>query len=283
MAEAQYDPRYLRGIEQFNERNFFESHEILGIALAGRTGAFAAVLQGADPRGRGPAPSGTRKRPRRTRKLWASSRRYLEPYRSRHLGLDVDAFLAALSGCLAEALERPEQTAPSGPPPVWCPRSRSPPHPLLRARDKLCFPSWGSASGGKLDGRRGIGKRLVSRDDAAIGDVESRTFSKRGSTAAIAGPTGCALVDDALASDRSVAMGVLTPDWERLGELRRGPPHCLPGTHYRPLEPGRRVAQRAHFGPCARADRARVGGGEGISRGPDRAHRGATAGRRSSR
>jgi predicted metal-dependent hydrolase len=96
MPEASYDPRYLRGIEEFNHRNYFESHEIwedLWIDHRGPDREFykgliqAAVALHHWTRGnRGGALT-----------LWRRSRGYLQPYGARHLGLDLKALLDALA------------------------------------------------------------------------------------------------------------------------------------------------------------------------------------------
>lgn len=103
MPESAYHPLYLRGIEQFNCCRFFESHELweqVWIEVKGRDRLFykgliqAAValfhLNNGNVHG--------------ARKLLAGARRYLGPYRSRHLGLDLDDFLAGLSRCVEDAL-----------------------------------------------------------------------------------------------------------------------------------------------------------------------------------
>jgi len=91
----EYDPRYLRGIEQFNRRRYFDSHEIwegLWIAETGPGRSFykgliqaAVALHHLD---RGNAHGAI--------KLLRRSRRYLEPFRPRYLGLEIEGFLTSL-------------------------------------------------------------------------------------------------------------------------------------------------------------------------------------------
>jgi uncharacterized protein len=116
MADEVYHPLYLRGIAEFNRRNFFESHEVweeLWLAESGPARQFykgliqAAValyhLSHGNMHG--------------ANKLLAGSRAYLEPYRSSYLGLDVDRFLAAMDGCVAAGAEPSRQrSVPAQPP-----------------------------------------------------------------------------------------------------------------------------------------------------------------------
>lgn len=104
MAEETYHPLYLRGIEQFNRQRFFESHdswEELWIDQRGAARAFyqgliqaaAALhhLRGGNLRG--------------ARKLAAGSSGYLDRYRPKYQGLDVDRFLEEMSQCVDGALD----------------------------------------------------------------------------------------------------------------------------------------------------------------------------------
>jgi predicted metal-dependent hydrolase len=102
VSKIEYHPLYLRGIEQFNQQRYFDSHEVwedLWIDETGPSRLFykgliqAAValyhlargnLHGAD-------------------KLLEGSQRYLAPYRPWYLGLDVDGFLAAMRRCFEDA------------------------------------------------------------------------------------------------------------------------------------------------------------------------------------
>ncbi len=93
---AEYDRTYLRGIDQFNRGNYFESHEIRERIWLEEQGPARHFYQGLIQAavalhhlGRGNL--------RGARKLLARSRASLAPYRPAYLGLDVDAFLAALA------------------------------------------------------------------------------------------------------------------------------------------------------------------------------------------
>jgi uncharacterized protein len=112
MAEGVYDPLYLRGIEQFNQRNFFESHEVwedlwIGESEPSRS-FYKGLIQAAvalHHYGNGNFDG--------AKKLLLGATGLLDPYRPRHLGLDVDRFLVDLRDCLACLLTaRPPELPP---------------------------------------------------------------------------------------------------------------------------------------------------------------------------
>lgn len=100
-----YDPRYLRGIDHFNRREFFEAHEVwedLWIEVNGDRKAFyqgliqaAVALHHALRDNYGGAES-----------LYRRMCNNLDAYRPGFEGLDVDAFLARMAACCGPALER---------------------------------------------------------------------------------------------------------------------------------------------------------------------------------
>lgn len=99
MTEETYDPIYLRGIEEFNQRRYFESHETWeGLWMVERGPArrfYQGLIQAAvalHHLGRGNVHG--------ARKLVARSSAHLRPYRSQYLGLDVDTFLSELRRCM---------------------------------------------------------------------------------------------------------------------------------------------------------------------------------------
>lgn len=109
MAADDYEPLYLRGIARFNEEEFFESHEVweeLWIRERGPSRQYyKGLIQAAvslHHLGRGNL--------RGARTLLGRAENCLGAYRPGHLGLDVDAFLAALreyvSGVPATGLDR---------------------------------------------------------------------------------------------------------------------------------------------------------------------------------
>jgi predicted metal-dependent hydrolase len=108
MATATYDPLYLRGIEYFNACDFFESHEVWEELWADYEGAdrkfFQGLIQAAVALhhfGNGNI--------RGARKLYHSCRSYLEPFRPRHLGLDLEKFYRELEACFGEVLTTQEE------------------------------------------------------------------------------------------------------------------------------------------------------------------------------
>jgi predicted metal-dependent hydrolase len=103
---SDYDHRYLIGIVHFNRGDYFEAHEVwedLWHDTAGPDRRFyqgliqaaVAVYHAGNGNARG------------ARRLFHSGRRYMAAYPTRHLGLDVPAFWAALEAALAELLPDP--------------------------------------------------------------------------------------------------------------------------------------------------------------------------------
>jgi uncharacterized protein len=104
MPPAEYHPLYLGGIERFNRRDYFESHEVwedlwnveCGPAKRFYQGLIQAAValhhltngnhNGAD-------------------KLLARCCRHLGPYRPKYMGLDVERFLAELAECCSSQPE----------------------------------------------------------------------------------------------------------------------------------------------------------------------------------
>ena len=104
----EYDPRYLQGIELFNEVEFFEAHDIWEELWADYQGPSRKFYQGLIQAavclhhfGNGNI--------RGAKKLYFGCRGYLEPYQPQHLGLDVTAFLDQLAECCAEILASEEE------------------------------------------------------------------------------------------------------------------------------------------------------------------------------
>lgn len=108
MDTAEYEPLYLEGIAKFNECDYYECHELweeLWTEYRGESRKFyQGLIQAAVALyhfGNGNI--------RGARKLHASVHGYLDPYRPRHLGLDLDQFLAAFDRCLAEVAASTEE------------------------------------------------------------------------------------------------------------------------------------------------------------------------------
>ncbi len=110
-----YDPRYLKGIELFNAREFFEAHEAweeLWLELPtpdrrfyqGLIQAAAAFLKVETNSHRGAL------------SLYESARRYLEPFQPSFQGLDVTAFITAFDRCFQPLIAQPPDTPIAVPP-----------------------------------------------------------------------------------------------------------------------------------------------------------------------
>jgi predicted metal-dependent hydrolase len=103
-----YDPHYLQGIEHFNVCDFFEAHEVWEELWTDYQGPLRKFYQGLiqvavalHHFGNGNI--------RGAKKLYHSSRAYLEPYRPVCEGLDLDKLLAEMERCFAEILASTEE------------------------------------------------------------------------------------------------------------------------------------------------------------------------------
>lgn len=101
-----YHPLYLKGIEYFNACEFFESHEAWEELWANEQGParkfFQGLIQAAVALhhfGNGNLGG--------AKKLYYGAKGYLEPYRPRYLGLDLETFLAQFDRCFAELVSQP--------------------------------------------------------------------------------------------------------------------------------------------------------------------------------
>jgi uncharacterized protein len=103
MGQANYHLLYLRGIDHFNRQDYFESHEVWEDLWIEETGSarqfYKGLIQAAvalhhlnhgNTHG--------------AKKLLAGSEHYLNPYRSRYMGLDVDSFLRSMNFCVNDAV-----------------------------------------------------------------------------------------------------------------------------------------------------------------------------------
>ena len=111
MSEA-YPAQYLEGLRLFNAEDFFESHEVLEELWAetqdDRKKFYQGLIQAAVALlhfGNGNLGG--------AKKVYLSSRKYLEAYRPEFEGLDVARFLDELQFCFQELLDDQERF-PSG-------------------------------------------------------------------------------------------------------------------------------------------------------------------------
>jgi hypothetical protein len=130
-AVPDYEPRYLAGILLFNERDFFEAHDVWEELWADCRGPEQRFYQGLIQAAVGLFHySGGNVRG--AAKLYRSARAYMEPYGSPYLGLDSAGFWAEMERCFAPVLActdpdrdlRPEPAliptmALDPPPPQW--------------------------------------------------------------------------------------------------------------------------------------------------------------------
>jgi hypothetical protein len=108
--ESQYDPRYLEGVRWFNEGNFFEAHEVWeGLWIECRDPSrsfYQGLIQAAVC-----LLHFTKRNTRGARKLYHSSRRYLEPFGPCYRGLNLEKLLREMEIC-CEEISSSEETFP---------------------------------------------------------------------------------------------------------------------------------------------------------------------------
>ena len=100
-----HDPRYLSGIVLFNRGEYFDAHEVWEDLWHDCPSAdrrfYQSLIQAAVAlyhSGNGNAPGATR--------LSESGKKYMEPYRPRYRGLDVDNFWQQVTDALAPLLHK---------------------------------------------------------------------------------------------------------------------------------------------------------------------------------
>lgn len=108
MSDPLYEPLYLQGIRYFNECDFFEAHEVWEELWSDHQGPARKFYQGLiqvavclHHFGNGNT--------RGARKLYHSSRNYLQAYEPHYLGLDLAQFLQAFETCCAELIASTEE------------------------------------------------------------------------------------------------------------------------------------------------------------------------------
>jgi hypothetical protein len=105
---ADYDPLYLQGIEHFNDCDFFEAHETWEELWTEYRGDARKFYQGLiqvavalHHFGNGNI--------RGARKVYTTSRGYLQEYPNHFAGLDLEKFLAQYERCFDEILQSEEE------------------------------------------------------------------------------------------------------------------------------------------------------------------------------
>ena len=103
-----YHPLYLRGIEYFNECDFFEAHEVWEELWADTRGESRRFYQGMIQAavalhhfGNGNIGG--------ARKVYKSCRTYLDQYAPEYSGLPLETFLAELEACFREVIDSDER------------------------------------------------------------------------------------------------------------------------------------------------------------------------------
>jgi predicted metal-dependent hydrolase len=105
---VEYPALYLDGIAHFNECDFYESHEVWEALWADYQGPSRKFYQGLIQAAVALHHFGNGNI-RGARKLYHSTRTYLEPYRPLHMGLDVEQFLGQFERCFAKVLQSQEE------------------------------------------------------------------------------------------------------------------------------------------------------------------------------
>ena len=108
MDNAAYEPLYLQGIEHFNVCDFYESHEVWEELWTEYRGPSRKFYQGLIQAAVALYHFGNGNI-RGARKLFDSTRGYLQPYRPRHLGLDLEQFIGQFEACFAEVAASTEE------------------------------------------------------------------------------------------------------------------------------------------------------------------------------
>ena len=107
MGDVIYDPLYLKGIAYFNDCEFFEAHEAWEELWTEYRGDSRKFFQGLIQAAVALHHFGNGNI-RGARKVYLSSAKYLDAFRPRHVGIDLDAFLTQFSNCFAEVVASEE-------------------------------------------------------------------------------------------------------------------------------------------------------------------------------
>lgn len=100
---AEYPELYLRGIAHFNDRDFFEAHEVWEELWTEEQGPARRFYQGLIQAAVALHHFGNGNL-RGAKKLNLSCRKYLDDYRPRYLGLSVEGLLGDMDRCFAAVM-----------------------------------------------------------------------------------------------------------------------------------------------------------------------------------
>jgi len=107
-SPEEYDALYRKGIQYFNDCEFFEAHEVWEELWTEYRGPARRFYQGLIQAAVALHHFGNGNI-RGARKVYDSSLGYLDDYRPRYLGLDLDAFLMQYEACFADVLASTEE------------------------------------------------------------------------------------------------------------------------------------------------------------------------------
>jgi predicted metal-dependent hydrolase len=102
-----YPEQYREGLRLFNEEEFYECHDVLEELWAQTQGEEKKFLQGLIQASVALFHFGNENFGG-AKKLYHSSRKYLEPYGKEYMGLQLDRFLADFQACFQELLDNTE-------------------------------------------------------------------------------------------------------------------------------------------------------------------------------
>lgn len=108
MTDAEYPPLYLKGIEYFNECEFYEAHEVWEELWADEPGPAKKFYQGLIQAAVALHHFGNGNI-RGARKLHSTYRSYMQAYRPYYMGLDLEQFMQQMDECFAEVLASDEE------------------------------------------------------------------------------------------------------------------------------------------------------------------------------
>lgn len=100
MSDSDYSPLYLQGVQYFNECEFFEAHEVWEEIWQEERGPSRKFLQGLIQAAVALHHFGNGNI-RGAKKVFHTAKSYLATYRPRHMGIDLDKFIAELDVCFA--------------------------------------------------------------------------------------------------------------------------------------------------------------------------------------